>query len=240
MLSAEALKLKYEELAEEGDTAGFAQELLNDPRDDESRYLQIEDFLPMDESDSGCFMEWGVGCDFAVSKSDAANRTAFVVGGKRTDNFKCVIDYRAGRWDTKEWIDEIFTIHARYEPPHWFVEDGVIWKAVWPTIREEMRLRDVYLNFIPTMPTKDKATRGTPLRKQMRAGTWKFNTQHSDYEEYKEELLDFSAEAEAPLDDYFDATVTLCRGFDDLSVEEGDEMTEEEIQFDREAARLRA
>jgi len=233
-------RAKRQEMIEEGDTAGYAQEYLNDPRDDESNYLLVEDFLPMKEEDREVFMSIGIGCDFAVSKADSANRTAFVVGGKRIDNRKAVFDCRAGRWDTKEWIDLMFELEARWHPENWFVEDGVIWKAVWPTIREEMRIRDIYLTFVPTLPVKDKATRGTPLRKQMRAGVWMFDKKSSWYAEYEEELLDFSATAEAILDDVFDATVTLCRGFDELSIEEGDEMDDEEIAFERESRRLRA
>lgn len=232
-----------QEFSDEGDTAGYSQEYLNDPRDDETRYLRQEDFIPFRSFDGidprEEYMVMAVGCDFAVSKNDAANRTSFTVGGKTVRNIKRVVDQYPGRWDSKEWVDLIFDIDERYHPEHWFVEDGVIWKAVWPMIREEMRERDKYISFTPTLPVKDKATRGRPLQKQMRAGTWEFDHQASWFVEYKEELLDFSETTEASLDDQFDSTVTLCRGFDEIRVEEGDEMTEEEAAFEAEAQRLR-
>ncbi len=234
------LRATRQEFIEEGDSAGYSQEYLNDPRDDEGNYLLIEQFLPMvhrnattgemiDHRDE--FHKLGVGCDFAVSKADHANRTAFVVGGKTIDNYLDILDVRVDRWDSKEWIEEIFEIHARYPEAVFYVEDGVIWKSVYPTICEEMQRRDVFIDFIPTLPVKDKATRGQTLRKRMKAGGCRFNKETSWYDDYQEELLDFSATQEATLDDQFDATVTLARGFEGVIVEEEDALTESEEEF---------
>jgi hypothetical protein len=44
-------------------------------------------------------------------------------------------------------------------------------------------------------------------------------------------MLDFSATQEATLDDQFDATVTLARGFDGMILEDEDSMTEDEEEF---------
>jgi hypothetical protein len=228
------------EFESEGDTAGYAQEYLNDPADDDNKYLREEWFHSMTEKDFEEFGAVGVGCDFAVSKADSANRTAFVVGKKTIGNFKHALAFYAGRWDSKEWIDQMFDIHQQFQPEFWFVEDGVIWLSVRPTIIEEMRERDIYFNIIEIRRTKDKPASGTPFRKQMKAGTWKFNKLHGDYPEFQSEALDFSQTAEAKLDDQTDAIFNLAIGFSDIQLQEGDDMTEEEQEFVLQRERLKS
>ena len=234
------LRAIRQEFIDDGDSAGYSQELLNDPRDDEGNYLLVEQFLPMKPEHFEEFHRVCVGCDFAVSKADQANRTAFVIGGKTISNFVDILDVRVDRWDSKEWVEEIFAINERWAPDTFFVEDGVIWKAVWPLIRDEMLLRDTFIDFVPTLPVKDKATRGQTWRKRMKAGGNRFAKETSWYEEYEEECLDFSATQEAELDDQFDATVTLHRGFDGVVIEEEDAKTESEEEFEFESAMLKA
>lgn len=234
------LRAIRQELINEGDSAGYSQEMLNDPRDDDGNYLLVEQFLPMKPDHWDDFHQMAVGCDFAVSKADAANRTAFVVGGKTISNFLDIMEVRVARWDSKEWIEEIFSIHQRWPEATFFVEDGVIWKAVWPMIRDEMFIKDIFIDFIPTLPVKDKATRGQTLRKRMKAGGCRFAKDTSWYDDYQEELLDFSSTQEADLDDQFDATVTLARGFDGVILEDEDALTDSEEDFEMEAELLRA
>ena len=103
-----------------------------------------------------------------------------------------------------------------------------------------MLLRETFIDFVPTLPVKDKATRGQTWRKRMKAGGNRFAKETSWYEEFEEECLDFSATQEADLDDQFDATVTLHRGFDGVVIEEEDAKTESEEEFEFESAMLRA
>jgi predicted phage terminase large subunit-like protein len=233
------LRAIRQEFIDDGDSAGYAQEMLNTPGDDEGNYLLEEQFIEMKPEHFDEYHKLGVGCDFAVSKADAANRTVFVVGGKTVSNFLDFLDVRAGRWDSKEWMEEIFSIHERYPEAIFFVEDGVIWKAVWPMIRDEMFLKDIFIDFVPTLPVKDKATRGQTLRKRMKAGGARFAKKTSWYPEFEEELLDFSSTQEADLDDQFDAAVTLARGFDGLFLEDEDAKTESEEDFELESLAAR-
>jgi predicted phage terminase large subunit-like protein len=245
--SETTLRAIRQEFINEGDSAGYAQEMLNDPRDDEGNYLLVEQFLPVVERHADGritdhrddYHKMGVGCDFAVSKADAANRTCFVIGGKTISNYLDILDVRVARWDSKEWIDEIFAIHEAWPDATFFSEDGVIWKSVYPFIEEEMARRDIFIDFVPTLPVKDKATRGQTLRKRMKARRARFNKDASWYAEYEEELLDFSATQEADLDDQFDATVTLARGFEGVILEDSDAMSEEEEEFDMAAQLLK-
>jgi predicted phage terminase large subunit-like protein len=238
--SEDYFRRKKQEFVDMGDAPGYSQEYLNDPRDDETRYLLADQFHKMKEEDHEQFMVLGVGCDFAVATGQTANRTVFVVGGKRSDNRRAVLEVRRDRWDTKEWVDEIFSIDEQWHPEYWFPEDGVIWKAVWPAVKEEMKARDRWLNFIPIKRTKDKAATGRLFQREMKGGAWLFDKEKGWYQDFEEELLDFSADAEALLDDQFDAIVNLSLGFSEVSVEEEDEMTDEEVAFEQESLRLKS
>ena len=229
---AERLLMIRQEFINQGDSAGYSQEYLNDPRDNDDAYLHQEWFLPMSPEDHEQFKLFAVGVDFAISKADSANRTAFVVGGKDPENIIHLVDVRKGRWDAEEIIEEFFSVEARWHPQVYFVENGQIWKAIERMLISEMRRRDVWLNLEAKTPVTDKAARGRSLQKRMKAGGMKFDKETSWYPEYEEELLLFTGVGEALLDDQFDASANMARGFEDFSVSEEDEWTEEEIEFE--------
>jgi predicted phage terminase large subunit-like protein len=209
----------------DNDAPGYSQEYLNDPYDNEDQYLRKEWFREMEDEDHDAPKLLAVGLDFAISKADSANRTSLTIGGKTSSNTLCIVDQRVGRMDSEEIIDEIFSVHERWCPDFWFPEDGQIWKAIWPIIRTEMGKRDIFLNFFPRTPIKDKASRGRTLQKRMKAGAVKFDKEASWYPPYEEELLRFTGVTEATLDDQFDSTATLALGFEDLP-----EMEEEDFE----------
>lgn len=214
---------------EDDDSAGYSQEYLNSPLDDALAYLKSDGFLPMEMADYRAPKRIKIGCDFAVSKKEQANRTSFTVGGVTPDNVLCVFDQRVGRWDTSEWIDEMFSLQVEHDPEEWVVEGGVIWNAVWPTIRHEMRLRNVWMNFRVINPVKDKAARGLALKKRHRAGAMRYARDAAWYAEYEAELRTFTGVGEALADDQFDSTAILAKGFEvDAPAEEEDYKTDDE------------
>lgn len=235
-----------DEFAAEGDAAGYSQEYLNEPGDNDEQYIRKEDMLPMvfttqDKHGNPVeinyhhyFKKRGCGVDFAVSKEDTANRTSFTVGGKCLDSTICVEDQQVGRWDTKEVVDKFFDIAERWATDLndfvFHVEDGVIWKTMWPVIRDEMKDRDIFLTFEPHLPVKDKAVRGRPFQKRTRAGTMRFDKDAEWYEPYEAEITLFRADAEALQDDQFDSTAWLVIGLQEVAVEEEDELDEEEME----------
>ncbi|MDX2059933.1 MAG: phage terminase large subunit [Gemmatimonadales bacterium] len=228
------------EFEAEGDGPGYSQEYLNDPLDNTDAYLRKDDFLPMREGDFDVPKEIAIGCDFAVSKADKANRTSFTIGGQDAANVLHIIDQRVDRWSTDEWMDEMFILEQRYHPKVWYVEDGVIWKAVAPTLFREMTVRGIWLSIEALLPVKDKATRGRPLQKRHRAGAVRFDKQASWYPAYEYELLRFTGHGEAAMDDQFDSTATLVLGLDRAPItEERDFMSKEEEDFESESTRLR-
>ena len=237
--SERRLRAIRQEFINEGDSAGYSQEYLNDPFDYDESYLKKDDFIPMKEEDHASFKVMGVGVDFAISKADTANRTSFSVGGKDTDNLLHFVDQRVGRMDTTEIIDEFFNIERSWHPDKFWVEDGMIWKAIQPVLVAEMRRRDVWLSLEAILPVKDKKVRGRSLQKRMRARGCRFNKDAEWYEDYEAELLRFTGDSEAILDDQFDSSALLSRGFENLVVEEDDSLSEEEEEFIHMSGRLK-
>ena len=232
MWSEQRLQRVRQTYIEQGDPAGYSQEYLNDPFDNTEAYLRKDDFLPMNDDDLTSQKKVAVGCDFAVSKADRANRSSFTVGGKDVKNLLHVTDQYVGKWDTLEWIDVLFDIQERHDPEVFFVEDGVIWKAIAPTLYKEMQTRDCWLNCQPITPVKDKASRGRPLQKRMRAGGMRFNKKAEWYPGYENELLRFTGRSDAVADDQFDSTALLAKGFDLLSeLEVEDFMEDDELEL---------
>lgn len=231
--SAKELKAKRQEFIDDQDSAGYSQEYLNDPQDSSEAYLRKEDFLPMKdpedfEADKIVAAAW----DFAVSKTDSANRTSCTVGGKDARNFIHIIDQRVGKMDSPQIIEEMFSVQRAHQPDIQYVEDGVIWKAISPMVYKAMQKRDIFFNIVALPSVKDKATRGRILQRYHRARAMRFDKEASWYPGYEHELLRFTEYAEATLDDQFDSTSLLCRGFElEPEVEDDDFLDEDEQEI---------
>ena len=222
-----------QEFINEGDSSGYSQEYLNDPFDFEDAYLRKDDFLPMRDDDYDTTKVVCAAADFAISKADLANRTSFTIGGKDVNNILHFIDQRLGRWDSLEIVEEMFTVQRRHNPDVFYVEDGVIWKSLYPIIAREMQKRDIWISFKPILPTKDKAVRGRSLQKRMRGGGCRFDKSAEWYPGFEAELLKFTGSSEATLDDQFDSAALLSKGFEDFhELEDDDFKSDEEEEFD--------
>lgn len=240
--TVERLKARQTEFVEDGDAAGYSQEFLNDPQDNADAYLRKLDFLPMQPEDYARPKLIYASADFAVSKDDLANRTSFTVGGKCQLNLVHILDERVGRWASLErdisglqigWIMEMLSIQRRWAPEFFFVEDGVIWKAVRAMVYNAMREEDCPINIVEVPSVKDKATRGRIFQRRHRAGMMRFDKQAEWYPGYEAELLRFTGRSQAVLDDQFDSTSLLMIGFENYqpAVQEEDFMEEEEVSI---------
>lgn len=231
------LRAIRQEFINEGDSSGYSQEYLNDPFDFEDAYLRKDDFLPMVEADYAAEKRIAAAADFAISSQDSANRTSISVGGKDVQNLLHFVDQRLGRWNSLSIVEEIFLTQQRWQPEVFFVEDGVIWKSLYPIIAQEMQKRDVWINFRPMMPTKDKSVRGRSLQKRMRGGGCRFDKTAEWYPGFEAELLRFTGTSEATLDDQFDSAALLSKGFEELAaLDEDDFKTEQEEEFEHMSA----
>lgn len=247
------LRARRQEFVEDGDAGGYSQEFLNDPQDNANAYLRKQDFLPMAGHDYERPKVFYAAADFAVSKADLANRTSFTVGGKCPMNLIHIVDQRVERWASYEiewvdgvkvekgWIMEMISIQNRWHPEFFFVEDGVIWKAVQNMVYNLMREKDCPINIVEVPSIKDKATRGRVFQRRHKAGMMRFDKSAPWYYDYEAECLRFTGGAQAILDDQFDSTSLLCIGFENYkpeAAEEEDFMEEEELSI-RELNRLR-
>ena len=129
----------------------------------------------------------------------------------------------------------MFDIQQKWKPAVFFVEDGVIWKSIAPTIYKEMQLRDMWLNCQPINPTRDKATRGRPFQKRMRAGACRFDKDAEWYPSFEDELLHFTGYSEATLDDQFDSASLLAKGIESMA-----ELNAEDFMDDDELDMIRS
>jgi predicted phage terminase large subunit-like protein len=228
-----------QEFIDAGDSAGYSQEYLNDPFDNDARFFRREDFIPMKEEDHDVPKIFAVGCDFAISRKDSANRTSFTVGGRDVSNVVYFVDQYKGRWDSHEIIEQLFLVQERWKPDLIWVENGQIWLALAPSIKREMQLRGVFLNIEARQPISDKASRARSLQKRMRAGATRWHTEAGWFPDMYSELMRFTGRAEAVLDDQVDSAALLMMGFDDLQeVEIEDFTTDEEFRFRAEDPRI--
>lgn len=215
---------------EQFDSSGYSQEYLNDPFDNTEAYLRKGDFLPMEEKDFDRPMKRCVGVDFAISRKDKANRSSMTVAGQTAENILQYIDQHVGRWDTTEIIDKMFEIQELHDPYCFFVEDGVIWKAIEPTLNKEMQSRNVFFECVAIGSIKDKATKGRGFQKRMKAQACRYNKQAPWYPGFEAELLRFTGYSDAVLDDQFDSAALVSRGFEELPLlEEEDFMDDDEL-----------
>lgn len=226
-----------QEMIDSGDGPGYSQEYLNDPLDHSDAYLKRDDFIEMKQEDHDVEKVFYASADLAVSKQDAANRTSITVGGKCPRNIVHFVDQRVNRWDSKEWIDEMFTVYKAWPNLRaFFVEDGVIWKSVWPMIQNEMQRRDVWIPFVPVPSIKDKGVRGRPLQRLMRARGTRWDKRAEWYPGMEAEMLKFTGTAQSTLDDQFDSAAQLVKGIEIYqgNAEKDDFKTEEEEAFEQE------
>jgi hypothetical protein len=229
--SESRLRAIREAFIQAGDPTGYAQEYLNDPRDNEEAFIRREDILAMSDLHRSSYMEFGCGVDLAISKADSANKSSFTVGGQDLANFLNIVDQRSARLDSLEIIQEFFSIGRRYDCT-FYVEGGVIWKAIEPMLRREMLRKDLYLNIVVINPVKDKKVRGRAFQKRARSGAFRADKDASWYPDYESIILKFTGDADAVEDDEFDSTAILCAGLEQAKpdLEDDDAISEEELE----------
>lgn len=174
-----------------GDASGYSKEYLSHPIASVDAYFRPSDFQVMGEKDYYKPKTFYGAIDFAISKAEKADNTAFTIGGMDPDRLLHVVHTEAARLDSLEIIDTWFRLDKEYQPEAWVVETGAIEKALGPFLREEMVKRGQYMNLILATPTKDKQTRARPLQARMRAGGCRFNEEDPGYEPLKQEMLSF-------------------------------------------------
>jgi hypothetical protein len=110
---------------------------------------------------------------------------------------------------------------------------------VYPFIVKEMMKREIWINFVPKVASKDKAVRGRSLQKRHNNGGMRFDKEMEQYPSYELELLSFTGVSEAKEDDCFDSTAWLSIGFDELhEIDDEDFIEDDEWAHRRESKAL--
>lgn len=186
-----ALIAERQGFLEQGLSDVYSREYLNYPIDESIAYFKRDDFLPLTDLDRESKVQYYSAVDFAVSTSERSDYTVIATVGVTPTGDLLVVDIRRDRLDSSEIVEQMFSVHRRYHPELFVVEQGAIEKAIGPFLRKEMQSRGTYLNLYPMVPTKDKQSRARSLQARMRAGGIRFNKDATWYPTLEDEMARF-------------------------------------------------
>lgn len=210
--------------AERGMLDTYGQEYLNSPIDATTAYFRMNDFLPMKEGESETRKSYYAAADLAIGETERSAYSVIVVGGLDSDGYLHIVDVRRGRWDGAEIVDEMFSVHSRWQPEMFRVESENIAKSLGPFINRRMDEDQAYINIDAKPPTKDKDKRARSIQARMRAGKVKFDKNAEWYADFEEELTKYPKH---PYKDQVDAFAWLGLMLEEMVEPETDQEIEE-------------
>lgn len=223
--SAEKLKKIRAGYARMGMSDIYGQEYLNDPIDAGTAYFRAQDFVPMRPQDFETRKTYYAAADLAIGETERNAYTVLIVGGLDTEGFLNVVDVRRERFDGEQIVQEMFSVHERWEPQVFRLESENIEKAIGPFLYRKMDETGIYINIDSKAPTKDKDKRGQSIRARMRAGKVRFNKEAEWYPAFEEELLKYP---KFPYKDQFDAFAWLGLMLEEMVEPQTDKEIEDE------------
>ena len=206
MKTEEQFRLLKEDFVRQGLADIYSQEMLNIPLDVTDTFFTKADFQPIKPEEAKKNLVYYATCDLAVSQSQRADYSAFVVGGMDEDGklyCKHVINQRM---DALEIVDTILMIQKIYKPVLFGLEQGTIQKAIGPYLNEEMLKRGEFINTVLLKPSGDKLTRARSIQARMRSGACRFDKEAEWYQAFEDQLLRFPRDKH---DDQVDAWAYL-------------------------------
>lgn len=190
--SAEEFKMLYEEAVKDGTTDIYSQEYLNIPLDESVTFFKRVDFLPIREEDKKLVLRTYLTADLAISESEKADFSVFVVAGIDENKIIHIIDVIRERMDGKEIVDMLLHLQKIYDFEAVGIEDMQVSKAIGPFLREEMIKNNNYLSLLPLKHGgKDKITRARSIQARMRAHGVRFAKDDDWYPIFENECLTF-------------------------------------------------
>lgn len=171
----------------------YYQEYLNVPIDDEGGFFRKQDMLPIPKAGMEEYMEYYAAADLAISSKDHRAFTVILVGGLTQEGILRIVDVRRFRGDSRDIIDELFSVQKRYSPVLMGIERENIAKSLGPILYEEMGTKgNPFINIQELPPILDKPTRARSIQARMRAGKVQFNTEADWWNTFEQELLQFT------------------------------------------------
>lgn len=190
--SAEDFKLLYEEAVRDGTTDIYSQEYLNYPLDEAVSFFKKQDFLRISEEESKFKLHYYVTADLAISESEKADYSVFIVAGVDENKVIHIKDIIRERLDGRDIVDTLLSLQRIYEPEAVGIEEMQVSKAIGPFLREEMMKTNTFLSLVPLKHNgKDKVARSRSIQARMRAHGLRFNKDADWYPTFENECLTF-------------------------------------------------
>lgn len=197
---------------DQGDPEGYSQEYLNNPIDEGNAYFRKQDFP--DIQDKMEPLEYYSGADLAISEKDRRAFTVLGTMGISPSGRLKVVDIRRFRTSNAfDIIDEMLSVHNRYKPELFTIEQENIAKSIGPVLERVMRERGTYLNVNPVTVSQDKMKRARSLQARMKAGMVEFDKDADWFPALMEEMLHFPKGKYA---DQVDALAHICLALDKM------------------------
>jgi predicted phage terminase large subunit-like protein len=161
----------------------------------------------MSEQDYERSVHFYITADLAISESERADYTVFVVSAVDENKRIYVRDVIKARLDGKEIVDTILALERTWHPEVFGIEEMQVSKAIGPFLREEMIKQNTYPNLHQLKHQgKDKHSRAKSMQARTRAHSVKFDHTGEWYQEFEDECCTFPR---ARNDDQFDAFAYL-------------------------------
>lgn len=190
--SAHEFQMLFEEAVKDGTTDIYSQEYLNYPIDESVSFFKKADFLKISEEDKTKKLNYYITADLAISESEKADYSVFIVAGVDENKVIHIKDVIRERIDGRDIVETLLALERVYEPEAIGIEEMQVSKAIGPFLREEMIRSNTYPTLIPLKPGgKDKVTRGRSIQARMRAHGVKFDKEADWYGNFENECLTF-------------------------------------------------
>ena len=206
MKTVEQFKLLKEDFVRQGLADVYSQEILNIPLDVGDTFFTKNDFQPIKAEEAKKKLVFYATCDLAVSQSQRADYSAFVVGGMDEDGKLYCKHVINERMDALQIVDTILMIQRIYKPVLFGLEQGTIQKAIGPVLNETMLKRGEFVNIVLLKPSADKLTRARSIQARMRSGACRFDKDAEWYQPFEDQMLRFPRDKH---DDQVDAWAYL-------------------------------
>lgn len=190
--SADHFKALQEEARKNGALDGYSQEYLNVPLDESTTFYRRGDFLPTKLEEKDIPMNYYITADLAISESEKADFSVFIVAGIDQDKRIHIKDVIRERLDGRDIVNTFLALQRQYDPVAIGVEDMQVSKSIGPFLREEMFRTNTFINlYMLKHGGKDKPTRSKSMQARMRAHGVKFDKDADWYASFEDELLTF-------------------------------------------------
>lgn len=219
---------RKQEYYDQGIPDVYSMEYLNIPIDESVAYFKRKDFVAIAEEDKKKKLNYYITADLAISQTETADYSVFVVAGMDEDRVVHVKEVIRDRLDGREIVDTILMLESLYHPEAFGIEEMQVSKAIGPFLREEMVKSNIYPSLVKLKHGgKDKIARSRSIQARLRALGVKFNKAGDWYQTFEDECCTFPRSKH---DDQVDAFAYLGMLLD-MMIEAPTKQEEEDAEY---------